>query len=83
MQARTDPTACPLRGSLKDNLPSLLWLPLSYCSSPACHDTHSVENISHAFFDSPEVQPVVAWMFDTWMPFVPSLCPYSPLLFFC
>ena len=48
---------------------------LSYCSSPACHAAHSVENISHAFFDCPEVQPCIAWMFDTWDALCPTFTP--------
>ena len=39
---------------------------LPYCSLPACSAAHTVEDISHSFFDCPQVQPVVTWFFDTW-----------------
>ena len=40
-----------------------------------CHAAHYVENISHAFFDCPQVQPVIAWMFDTWDALCPAFTP--------
>ena len=36
------------------------------CAAPTCSTAHVAEDITHAFFSCPEVQPAVTWMFDTW-----------------
>ena len=46
---------------------SRTWDPaLAACSAPACNSTHTAEDITHAFFSCPEVQPAIDWFFDTW-----------------
>ena len=53
----------------------------SSCSAPACLASHVDENITHAFFSCPEVQPAVAWMYDTWQHLSGIVVPRVPRVF--
>ena len=39
---------------------------LAACTAPDCLASHSPETITHALFSCPEVQPAIAWFFDSW-----------------
>jgi hypothetical protein len=38
----------------------------SFCTAEACLLTGSIETLTHAFLECPEVQPVIDWMLETW-----------------
>ena len=58
------------------------WDPaMASCSAPACGASLTPESITHAFFDCPEVQPVIAWFFDTWRDLSGINVPRLPSIF--
>ena len=41
-------------------------LPSACCPAPGCAAAGSVETLSHAFLDCPEVRPAIDWLLATW-----------------
>jgi hypothetical protein len=40
--------------------------PSSLCTADGCLPTGTIETLTHAFLECPEVQPVIGWMLATW-----------------